>query len=115
MTELNEKSFIGLIALLAECKKRGYTELWLNHPNPHWTNNSCLGMIVAAPKRKFSGWPAVWNLHYDPLIGGLLGRQGCGNGLSKADQAQYSDMDKNIPPSHYTLLENEWHLKGEAT
>ena len=111
---MNEKTFIGLIQLLAVLKKRGYTEAWLNHPNPHWTNSSCVGMIVAAPKRKNGGWPAVWDLHYDPLIGGALGKQSCGNGLKAADQAQYHDMSNNIPPSHYVLLENGWHLEGET-
>jgi len=111
---MNEKTFMGLIQLLATLKKRGYTEVWLNCSNPHWTTSSCAGMIVAAPKRKNGSWPAVWDLHYDPLIGGVLGRQSCGNGLKAADQAQYYDMDKNIPPSHYVLLENDWHLEGET-
>jgi hypothetical protein len=113
MTELSEKSFIGLVALLAECKRRGYKELWLNCPNPHWTNSSCEGMIVAAPKRRHGSWPAVWDLHYVPQVRELLGRQSCGNGLKNADQAQYHDMDKNIPPSHYVLVENDWLLEGE--
>ena len=110
---MNEKAFIGLIQLLAVLKKRGYTEAWLNHPNPHWTNSSCVGMIVAAPKQRHGGWNAVWGLHYDPLIRGVLGEQGCGNGLKAADQAQYHDMDKNIPPSHYVLVNDEWLLEGE--
>jgi hypothetical protein len=110
---MNEKSFIGLIQLLATLKKRGYTEAWLNCHNPHWTGPN-IGMIVAAPKRKNGSWPAVWDLHYDPLISEVLGKQSCGNGLSKADQAQYDDMSKNIPPSHYVLLENGWHLEGET-
>ena len=113
MTELTEKSFIGLVALLAECKRRGYEEVWLNCPNPHWTTSSCAGMIVAAPKRKNGSWCAVWDLHYVPQVGELLGRQSCGNGLKAADQAQYNDMSKNIPPSHYVLVNDEWLLEGE--
>jgi hypothetical protein len=114
---MNEKSFIGVIQLLATLKKRGYTEVWLNHRNSHWQSgrDSCQGMIVAAPKCRYGSWPAVWNLHYDSLIRGVLGKQSCGNGLKEADQAQYYDMDKNIPPSHYVLVNNEWFLDGELT
>ena len=113
MTELTEKSFIGLVALLAECKKRGYTELWLNHENPHWSHSSCTGMIVAAPKQRCGSWPAVWDLHYNPQIRELLGEQSCGNGLREADQAQYHNMSKNISPSHYLLVGDDWLLEGE--
>lgn len=105
---MTEKSFAGLIQLLATLKKRGYTEVWFNAPNPHWTNSSCQGMVIAAPKRKNGSWPAVWDLHYDPLVRGLLGEMSCGNGLKNADQAQYHDVDKNIPPSHYVLVDGNW-------
>jgi hypothetical protein len=114
MTELSAKSFIGLVALLAECKKRGYKELWLNCANPHWISNSCIGMIIAAPKRRHGSWPAVWDLQYVPHVGELLGEQGCGNGLKNADQAQYNDLYKNIPPSHYVLVDGDWLLEGET-
>jgi hypothetical protein len=114
MTEISAKSFAGLVALLAECKERGYTEVWLNCSNPHWTDSSCVGMIVAAPKRKYGGWCAVWDLHRDPQIHGLLGKMGCGNGLKDADQAQYDDLSRNIPPSHYVLVDGDWLLEGET-
>jgi hypothetical protein len=112
MTDMTEKTFIGLIHLLAELKKRGYTEVWLNHPSPHWSGDGS-GAIVAAPKRRRGSWPAVWDLHYDPLIGGLLGRMSCGNGLKNADEAQYNDMSKNIPPSYYKLVGEEWLTQEE--
>lgn len=109
MKVITEKSFIGLIHLLAVLKKRGYTEVWLNHENRHWGYGSVMaGMIVAAPKRKNGRWPAVWDLHYDPLIRGVLGEMSCGSGLTEADQAQYSDMSKNIPSSHYVLVDGNW-------
>ena len=111
MTEMTEKTFIGLIHLLAVLKKRGYTEVWLNRENQHWTGSGS-GMIVAAPKCKHGNANAVWDLHYDPLIRELLGKQSCGNGLKNADQAQYDDMSKNIPPSHYALVDGNWEERA---
>ena len=111
---MNEKTFIGLQAVLMECKRRGYTEVWLNHPNPHWKGHED-GAIVAAPRRKHGGSPAVWDLHYDPVIRGVLGNMSCGNGLADADEAQYNDMSKNIPPSYYKLVNDEWLSKEELT
>lgn len=109
---MNEKTFVGLIQLLAVLKKRGYTEVWLNADNDHWGRNM-QGMIVAAPKRRHGSWPAVWDLHYVPQVGEVLGKMSCGNGLKNADQAQYHDMSKNIPPSHYVLIDGDWLLEGE--
>jgi len=113
MTDMTEKTFIGLIQLLAELKKRGYEEVWINHMNPHWTHSSCHGMVIAAPKQRKGSWPAVWDLHYDPLIRELLGKMGCGNGLKNADQAQYADVSKNISPSYYKLVGEEWLTQEE--
>ena len=110
---MNEKTFIGLQRLLLVLKERGYTEVWLNHKNNHWTMSDCRGMVIAAPKQRKGSWPAVWDLHYDPLIRGLLGKQGCGNGLKNADQAQYDDVSKNIPPSYFKLVDGQWLTQEE--
>ena len=115
---MNEKTFMCLIQVLDKCKRWGYTEVWFNHRNPHWQDgrDSCVGMIVAAPKRRDNGnsRPALWGLGYDPLEREVIGPMGCGNVMTLADQGQWGNVVKNIPPSHYVLLENGWHLEGET-
>lgn len=110
---MNEKSFICLIQVLEKCKRWGYTDVWFNHANPHWTNSSCMGMIVAAPKHRKGCGNGLWSLGYDPLEREVLGSMGCGNGLKEADQGQWNHVSKNIPPSHYKLIDGEWLLAGE--
>jgi len=114
MSVTQEKSFVCLIQILEKCKSWGYTEVWFNHVNPHWTNSSCMGMIVAAPKHK-GGAKSLWSLGNDPLECEVIGSMSCGNGLTGADQGQWGKVSKNIPPSHYKLIDGlGWLLSEEA-
>lgn len=107
---MNEKSFICLLQVLEKCRRWGYTEVWFNHDNPHWTHTQCWGMIIAAPK---GSRPALWQLGNDPLEREVLGSMGCGNGLKNADQGQWHFVAANIPRSYYKLVDGQWLTKGE--
>lgn len=76
-------------------RKAGYTKFWVG-PNPHWTYAD-KSMIVAEPKRKEGGWPALWS-----ALNGMY-TSSCGNGLDKADQQQYANLD--LPVGEYDLKE----------
>ena len=111
---MNEKTFMCLVQVLGKCKRWGYTDVWFNHENSHWRQWGAMdGMIVAAPNRKEGGRPALWGLGYDPLEREVIGSMGCGNGLKSADQGQWHNVDKNIPRSHYTLVDGDWLLEEE--
>ena len=105
---MNEKSFLCLVQVLDKCKRWGYTNVWFNHRNPHWTHSDCNGMIVAEPRlRNGSGIP-LWGLGYDPLERDVIGSMGCGNGLKDADQGQWYHVGKNFPSAHYALVNGLW-------
>lgn len=113
---MNEKSFLCLVQVLDKCKRWGYTEVWFNHENSHWggytgSRQRNSGVIVAAPRR--GGSPALWGLGYDPLEREVLGRMGCGNRLTFADQAQYDFVDKNFPRSYYRFNNGQWRTEEE--
>ena len=114
---MNEKSFACLIQVLEKCRRWGYTEVWFNHDNPHWTHSQCWGMIIAAPKHgggnRFSGSLPLWGLGYDPLEREVIGSLGCGNALAQADQGQWDSVAANIPRSYYKLVDGQWLTKGE--
>lgn len=109
---MNEKAFICLLQVLEKCKRWGYTEVWINHVNPHWTNSSTGGMIVAAPKQRNSS-PALWGLGYHPLEREMLGSMSCGNGLKFADQMQFSLVGKNYDAQYYRLCNGKWLTEQE--
>lgn len=85
------------IALVCDAlRKAGYTKFWVG-PNPHWTNAD-KSMIVAEPAHHGKdGWPALWR-----ALNGMY-TSSCGNGLGKADQQQYANLD--LPVGEYDLTE----------
>jgi hypothetical protein len=110
---MDEKAFICLLQILEKCKKWGYTEVWINHINPHWKHVGASGMIVAAPQKRNGSWPAIWSLGHDPLEREMIGQGGCGNGLAHADQMQFSRVSKNYDALYYRLNNGRWLTEGE--
>ena len=71
-------------------------------------------MVASPPSRRGGSSPAIWSLSYDPLEREVLGDRSCGNAMGeKADQMQFYTLDKDIPPSHYTLVDGDWLLEEE--
>lgn len=95
-----EKDFLLTVLGLDELRELGYNEVWIgNVPNPHW-QHGCNNFVIASPKRKIGGWPAVWSAK-------KFGKQSCGNGLSKADQAQM-ELARRMISGYYRLTEGSW-------
>lgn len=97
-----DASFIRTKLALEELADLGYTEVWIGRvPNPHWEHGMENG-VVAAPKCRVWGSPAVWRASERNF-----GEMGCGNGLRDADECQREHVRKMIP-GHYVLREGCW-------
>jgi hypothetical protein len=97
-----DESFIRTKLALEELKDLGYTEVWLgNVPNPHWEHCMSNG-IIAAPRHRICGDPAVWRASERNF-----GELGCGNGLLDADQCQ-RELVRKMMPGHYVLEDGRW-------
>lgn len=97
-----DNAFVFTVLALGELKELGYREVWIgNVPNPHWKNHGHQGCIIASPKRKKDGWPAIWS------VGRYLGKHACANGFSKADQA-FKENARLMEPGHYKLNCGRW-------
>ncbi len=95
-----DEDFILTVLALDELKELGYSEVWIGAvPNPHWDHRGG-SFVIASPKRKRGGWPAVWSAK-------KFGKQSCGNGLSKADQAQM-ELTRRMISGYYRLTEGSW-------
>lgn len=104
-----DDSFVLTVLALDELKKFGYREVWIGAvSNPHWPRHGYDNFVIAAPKRKKGGWPALWSAER------YLGKTSCGNGLKKADQSQKAHVHR-MKPGHYRLEDGSWKLiqKGE--
>lgn len=98
-----DTDFILTKMALEELRKMGYREVWLgNVDNPHW-NHGCSHGIVASPRRRESGWPALWQASEQ-----TFGRQGAGNGLGKADNTFRTNVSQMIS-GHYVLIDGQWN------
>ncbi|NBT57247.1 hypothetical protein EBT16_00525 [bacterium] len=96
-----DQKFILTTLGLQELQELGYTEVWIgNVQNPHWTAPPS-NAVIASPKRKRGGWPAVWSADR------YFGKISCGNGLARADQCQKSEVHK-MTPGHYRLENETW-------
>lgn len=97
-----DKKFILTKLALLELGEMGYMEVWLgNVPNPHFEHGMNNG-IVASPKVRPRGFPALWDVSERNF-----GREGCGNGLKGADQTQ-RELVREMIPGHYLLKNGEW-------
>lgn len=101
-----DQEFVLTVMALGELEELGYKEAWIgNVENPHWPDHLNSHFLIATPKRKKNGWPAVWSVSEK-----LFGRQGCGNGLREADQCQRSGVGR-IKPGHYKLVNDTWEIQ----
>jgi hypothetical protein len=90
---------------LDELQDLGYTEAWIGSvDNPHWPRHGTDEFVIAMPKRKKNGWPALWSASEK-----IFGRQSCGNGLRKADQCQRPNARK-MTPGHYEFRQGSWTI-----
>lgn len=96
-----ESDIMLTIIALQELGELGYREAWIGAvPNPHWTRHGHEGCVIAAPKRRKGGWPALWGAV-------TFGRQSCGNGFGKADQG-FKEHARKMAPGHYRILRGKW-------
>jgi len=96
-----DQKFILTTLGLQELEELGYREVWIGRvDNPHWPDPP-ENAIIASPKRKKEGWPAVWSAER------YFGATSCGNGLPKADQCQKPEV-RNMMPGHYRLEDGAW-------
>jgi hypothetical protein len=94
---MDNKQILTMLAL-NELRDLGYEEVWIGRTsNPHWPDHGCDNFIIAAPKRRIQGWPALWKASDK-----TFGKQGCGNGLRKADQCQ-RERARDMIPGYYKL------------
>lgn len=97
-----DNAFVLTVLALDDLKELGYKEAWIGDvPNPHWKSHGHKGCIIASPKRKKDGWPAIWS------EGKHLGRHGCANGLANADQA-FKENARLMEPGHYKFNDGRW-------
>lgn len=95
-----EEDFILTVLGLDELRELGYNEVWIGAvPNPHWQHDFD-NFVIASPKIRRGGWPAVWSAN-------KFGKQNCGNGLSGADQSQ-NELTRRMTPGHYRLTDGSW-------
>lgn len=100
--QIMDSEFVLTALGLEELKQMGYEEVWIGDvTNPHWPRHGCDNFVIAAPKRKHEGWPALWAAKK------YFGKTDCGNGLLKADQSQKS-MARKMTPGHYKLKSDHW-------
>jgi len=96
---MNDRFILTMLGL-QELEGFGYREVWIGRvDNPHWSGLPDDG-IIASPRISRGGWPAIWSAEY-------FGKISCGNGMSKADQCQKSEV-RNMAPGHYVLEDGVW-------
>ncbi len=90
---------------LDELQELGYTEVWIGSvDNPHWIRHGNGQFVIASPRRRKDGWPALWKAD-DDVFGQLM----CGNGLKNADHCQRVNVRK-MRPGHYKLIQGSWTI-----
>jgi hypothetical protein len=100
---MNNQQVLTILAL-EELKELGYKEAWIGRTaNPHWPDHGCDNSVIAAPKKRIHGTPALWTASKD-----TFGEMGCGNGLRNADQCQRENA-RNMISGHYWIENGRWN------
>jgi hypothetical protein len=90
---------------LDELQELGYTEVWIGPvDNPHWPDHFNGQFVIAAPRRRRDGWPALWSASEE-----VFGKMACGNGLKNADHCQRANV-RRMKPGHYRLAQGTWTI-----
>jgi hypothetical protein len=97
-----DNDWIITLMILDDLGSMGYKEVWIGcSDNPHWPGSWGITMVVASPKRKKFGWPALWTLNEK------YGGHGSGNGLKNADNL-FVSWAVNPLSGHYVRSEGSW-------